>query len=313
MIVFGPIVSRRLGKSLGINNVPLKTCSYACIYCQLGATSHFLVNRRAFFKPKKLIDAVIRRLQELREHGEIIDYLTLVPNGEPTLDINLGKIISELKHTGIKVAVISNASLLSDYQVREDLKLADWVSLKVDTVDTATWKKLNQPYKSLKHSAILAGILMFSEEFRGTLTTETMLVAGINDSESLLKPLTEFLNMVDPNVAYLQVPSRPPVCKGVKLPSTDILLNAFHLFIEAVDKVKLLINEEEHYYGQIQDLEKELLGISIARPLSKEVLESMLKNANEEWSFVENLKHEGKLEEIHYQDHSFFIHPKNHV
>ena len=137
MFAFGPVPSRRLGRSLGINNIPPKTCSYSCVYCQLGRTSQLIANRQAFYKPKEIFKEVRRKVDEAISRNEKIDYLTFVPDGEPTLDINLGEEISLLRQIGIPIAVLTNASLLWREDVREDLLKADLVSLKVDSVNQA--------------------------------------------------------------------------------------------------------------------------------------------------------------------------------
>jgi wyosine [tRNA(Phe)-imidazoG37] synthetase (radical SAM superfamily) len=133
MIVFGPIPSRRLGRSLGINNIPFKYCTYSCVYCQLGLTNSMTTLNRNFFSPDKIFEETEKRLEQLRISGEKVDYITFVPDGEPTLDINLGVDIDKLKTLGIKLAVITNSSLLIDKNIRNELMLADWVSLKIDT------------------------------------------------------------------------------------------------------------------------------------------------------------------------------------
>ena len=132
MITFGPVPSRRLGRSLGINNIPPKVCSYSCAYCQVGRTTQMEVERRPFYRPEEILDEVREKVENSWEQGKAIDYLTFVPDGEPTLDINLGREIEILKPLGIKVAVISNASLIWNEGVREVLSKADWVSLKVE-------------------------------------------------------------------------------------------------------------------------------------------------------------------------------------
>jgi len=134
MIVFGPVPSRRLGQSLGINNIPPKICTYSCVYCQLGRTAKMQVKRKEFYRPEKLANDVEARIEILRGKEEPVDYLTFVPDGEPTLDVNMDREIELLKHVGVKVAVITNASLIWDADVRETLSKADWVSLKVDAV-----------------------------------------------------------------------------------------------------------------------------------------------------------------------------------
>ncbi|MBA7681298.1 hypothetical protein ES703_89636 [subsurface metagenome] len=120
--------------------------------------------------------------KQVREIGEPIDYLTFVPDGEPTLDVNLGKEIELLKSLDMKIAVITNASLIWHADVRRDLQKADWVSLKVDTVSKQIWRRINQPQKSLQLEVILDGMLKFADGFKGELTTESMLVQGINDN-----------------------------------------------------------------------------------------------------------------------------------
>ena len=130
MIVFGPVPSRRLGRSIGINNIPPKICSYSCIYCQIGRSQQMLINRKEFFTPLEILDKVNKKIQETENHGMAVDYLTFVSDGEPTLDINLGQEIELIKSTGVKIAVISNASLIWREKVQQDLSKADLVSLK---------------------------------------------------------------------------------------------------------------------------------------------------------------------------------------
>jgi wyosine [tRNA(Phe)-imidazoG37] synthetase (radical SAM superfamily) len=119
MLTFGPVPSRRLGRSLGINNIPPKSCTYSCVYCQVGPTPRTEVLPRAFYAPTQIVQEVKAHLARLRERGERVDYLTFVPDGEPTLDSRLGETIDRLRPLGIPIAVISNGSLLSREDVRE--------------------------------------------------------------------------------------------------------------------------------------------------------------------------------------------------
>ena len=147
MKAFGPVPSRRLGQSLGINNIPPKICSYSCIYCQVGKSLKMSVNRTNYYDPDKLIGLIKEKVRKAREFDEHIDYLTFVPDGEPTLDINLDKEIEGLKPLGIKIAVITNGSLLWMKEVRKALQQANLVSVKVDAADDGTWSKVNHPHK----------------------------------------------------------------------------------------------------------------------------------------------------------------------
>jgi wyosine [tRNA(Phe)-imidazoG37] synthetase (radical SAM superfamily) len=133
-IPFGPVPSRRLGRSVGINNIPAKTCSYSCVYCQLGRTSKLRLERGLFYEPERVLRDVEDKIHWARRNEESIDYLTFVPDGEPTLDRRLGEEIRSLRRLGLKIAVITNSSLLWRSDVREDILPADWVSLKVYAV-----------------------------------------------------------------------------------------------------------------------------------------------------------------------------------
>ncbi|HEM61046.1 MAG TPA: radical SAM protein, partial [Chloroflexi bacterium] len=209
-LVFGPVPSRRLGRSLGINNVLAKICSYSCVYCQLGRTIKMSAERQEFYPPEEVVAAVTQRVEEARETGEQIDYLTFVPDGEPTLDINLGREIELLRPLGIPIAVISNSSLIWREDVRTELMGVDWVSVKVDAVREDVWRRVDRPHGSLSLDAILAGLRKFASAFPGELATETMLVRGVNDRPEYLVEVADFLSRLHPYAAYLAVPTRPP-------------------------------------------------------------------------------------------------------
>ncbi|RKY66614.1 MAG: radical SAM protein, partial [Candidatus Latescibacterota bacterium] len=193
MIAFGPVPSRRLGRSLGINNIPPKGCTYSCVYCQVGRTLKMQVERRAFYDPEEILKEVRDKVERSREAGEAMDYLTFVPDGEPTLDVHLGREIELLKPLGIPIAVITNASLIGRGDVREELMKADWVSLKVDAVREEVWRRINQAHHALRLSSILDGMLEFAKAYNGELVTETMLVKGVNDSDALVGEVAHFL------------------------------------------------------------------------------------------------------------------------
>lgn len=141
-LVFGPIPSRRLGRSLGINNSPPKICSYSCVYCQVGLTTHLSTERKEFYSPMIIYTKIKDRLLELKNNKERIDYLSFVPDGEPTLDVNLYETIQLLQDFGIKIAVFTNSSLIWKKEVQAALKLADFVSVKIDALDETTWKHI---------------------------------------------------------------------------------------------------------------------------------------------------------------------------
>lgn len=236
-MVFGPVPSRRLGSSLGINNIPPNVCSYSCVYCQAGRTCQIQTKRRAFYDPADILEAVSEKLKKTDALGMAIDYLTFVPEGEPTLDSLLGKTIALLKPLGIKIAVITNGSLIWKEDVREDLMRADWVSLKVDATGAETWHKINHPHSALKLDAILNGMLEFARRYPGTLVTETMLVKDLNDSVPQLEKVLQFLVRLKPSTAYISLPTRRPAEGWVRPPGEEALQRAYRMFRAQLEHV----------------------------------------------------------------------------
>lgn len=304
---FGPVPSRRLGQSLGINNIPPKICPYSCIYCQIGITLKMEVKRKEFYKPEEIVEDVQERVSQIKGNNQTIDYLSFVPDGEPTLDINLGKEIELLKPLGIKIAVITNASLIWRQDVREDLAKADWISFKVDAVTSDIWRKIDKPYKLLKLETILAGMVKFSKIFKGELTTETMLIQGVNDSRNEIKKISSFLEKLNPHKVYIAIPTRPPAKKGV-LPATEQVINmAYQIFSKKLDKVEYLIGYEGNAFGFTGDVEEDLLNITSVHPMREEGVNEFLAKSNAKWDIIEELIKNRKLIELEYQGKKFYM------
>ena len=307
MITFGPIPSRRLGRSLGINNIPPKICTYSCVYCQIGKTSNMKIQPQAFYPPSQIFNEVQKKVEKSREKGEPIDYLTFVPDGEPTLDVNLGKEIKLIKSLGIKIAIISNSSLIDQKQVRENLKEADLVSLKVDSVEEKIWRKVNHPHRSLSLKSILDGILEFSRIFKGKIITETMLIKNINDDSQYIKKVANFLAQLKPSKSYLSLPIRPPADSRVQSPSEEVVNRSYNLFKEKIKQVECLIGYEGNAFAFTGEVEEDILSITSVHPMREEALKDFLKRAKSNWSIVEELIEQGKLVESEYEGHKFYI------
>jgi len=306
MIVFGPVPSRRLGKSLGINNIPAKNCSYNCVYCQVGKTLAMKSEREAFYEADKIINECKKRLEEIKAKGNMIDYLTFVADGESSLDINLGKEIQELKSLGVKVAVITNASLIIKKDVCEDLACADWVSLKVDAINDNIWHRINRPLKRLDHLEILNSMIAFAAKYTGQLVTETMLVKGINDKEEEFKAIASFLIKLKPKKAYISVPTRPPANNII--PAKEFKVNAaYQIFSGKGIKTELMIGYEGNDFFSTGSIEKDLLSITAVHPVKKEAVELLLSQAGAEWVSVDRLIKEGKIIKIDYQGETFYM------
>lgn len=307
MIAFGPVPSRRLGKSLGINNIPPKICTYSCVYCQLGRTHNMQVTRKKFYKTEEILHAVEKKVRESRKRKEPIDYLTFVPDGEPTLDINLGEEIERLKPLGIKIAIITNSSLIWNEAIRDDLSKADWVSVKIDVISQNIWHKINRPHGSLKLQEILKRISEFSHSFNGYLSTETMLIQGINDNSSELENIADFISNLDVKKSYLSIPTRPPAEKWVKPVTEYKINNAYQIFRERGIDVEHLIGYEGNAFAYTGNAEEDLLSITSVHPMKKEAVTEFLKKADSNWDVIKKLLEEKKLVEITYQDNKFYV------
>lgn len=307
MIAFGPVPSRRLGRSLGINNIPPKICTYSCVYCQLGRTLKMEIDRRPFYEPHELLSVVAAKVARTREAGECIDYLSFVPDGEPTLDINLGREIERLKPLGIPIAVITNSSLIWRQDVRQDLMGADWVSLKVDAVEEEVWRQVNRPHGSLDLSSILEGALEFARNYGGELATETMLVAGLNDGEEHLRAIAAFLARLQPDRAYLAVPTRPPAEPWALPPDEQAVNRAYHILGKEIEQVEYLIGYEGNVFASTGDVEEDLLSITAVHPMRQDAVSRFLDRAGATWAVVQRLVAQDRLVAADYDGHRFYL------
>jgi wyosine [tRNA(Phe)-imidazoG37] synthetase (radical SAM superfamily) len=311
MIAFGPVPSRRLGRSLGINHIPPKICTYSCVYCQLGRTIKMQVNRQAFYNPQEVQREVEEKVRKAQASGETLDYLTFVPDGEPTLDINLGDEIERLRPLGIKIAVISNASLISREDVQADLAKADWVSLKVDAATEAAWRRVDRPHKALQLDAIHEGMRQFAKSYRGKLMTETMLITGINDGEDELQKIAEFLTHLKPDTAYLAIPTRPPAETWAQPPDEGVINRAYQILNGTLAHVEYLIGYEGNAFAFTGNAEEDLLSITAVHPMREDAVDEFLDRAKADWSIVRHLVAEGQVIETDYDGRRFFLRKLN--
>lgn len=307
MIAFGPVPSRRLGQSLGINNIPPKSCSYSCVYCQVGRTPTRRIDLGEFYPPDAIVSAVTARVLEIQQRWEPLDALTFVADGEPTLDAHLGREIELLRPLGVRIAVISNASLLWREEVRESLRLADWVSLKVDAVREEAWRRMNQPHPSLRLEVMLQGMLDFSASFEGTLVSETILIAGVNDADESIAGVARFLEKLQPSTAYLGIPTRPPAERWAGPASERTVTHAHELLSERLSRVELLTGHEGIGFGTTGNAEADLLSITSVHPMREDAIRTLLAGSGGDWGLVERLVKTGALAEIEYRKETFFF------
>jgi wyosine [tRNA(Phe)-imidazoG37] synthetase (radical SAM superfamily) len=276
--VFGPVPSRRLGRSLGINTLSGKTCTYNCVYCQVGATTHCSIRRKAFLDPEELLNCVTHRIKLLTEQGVQIDYISFVSNGEPTLDLRLAEEIRLLRACGHRIAVFTNASLLWRDDVKEDLLLAEYVSVKIDTVREATWRLINRPHRRLRFPAILASISEFTRSFGGVLTTETMLVKDINDTVDEVRAVAHYLASLRRGKSYFAIPVRPPAERFAQVPDPERLAEISDFAGNNVPDAEMLFSSGGAGFEGTGSVEEELLGILSVHPMRQEEAERFVRN-----------------------------------
>ncbi|MEJ2008589.1 MAG: radical SAM protein [Acidobacteriota bacterium] len=229
--VFGPVPSRRLGRSLGIDPIPFKTCNWNCVYCQLGRTTPLTNVRRNYFPPRAIVAEVSEALKS-RQAAEI-DWVTFVGSGEPTLHASLGWMIREVKGmTSVPVAVITNGSLLYQPEVCEELMAADAVLPTLDAGNEELYRTINRPHPSLTYDSLVDGLIAFRAVYTGRLWLEVMLVGGLNDTEEALRELAAVLQRIHPDEVHINLPIRPPAEPWVKPPEEEGLMRATALLGE---------------------------------------------------------------------------------
>lgn len=206
--IFGPVPSRRLGRSLGVDLVPYKTCTFDCIYCDLGRTINKTILREPYIKPQEIIIELesVSSIKSIKP-----DYITLSGSGEPTLNRNIGEIIHAIKsYTSIPLAVLTNGSLLFIEEVRNDLLEADVVLPSLDAISNATFQCLNRPHQSLKIEEIISGLIQFRKQYRHQLWLEVVFCRGINDDKREIERLKGIIERIGPDRVQLNTPVRPP-------------------------------------------------------------------------------------------------------
>lgn len=234
--VFGPVPSRRLGQSLGIDTILLKTCNWNCVYCQLGRTVPS-INVRCEYVPAEEI--LLEAEQVLKSHmnGEI-DWVTFVGSGEPTLHVRIGWLIRQIKTmTDKPIAVITNGSLLYLPEVRDELMVADAILPTLDAGTAMLYRKINRPHPQATFERLVDGLIAFREEYRGKLWVEVMLVRGLNDTPQALEDIAQILQRVKPDAVHINLPTRPPAETWAQPTDDEGLMRAISILGNAAEVV----------------------------------------------------------------------------
>ncbi len=305
-MIYGPVPSRRLGLSLGVDIIPFKTCSYDCIYCQLGRTTEQTLERRSYVT----ISSLINQLKEVLELNKGIDYITFSGSGEPTLNQDIGEIIRKVKElTCIPVAVLTNGSLLWEERVRKDLSYADLVVPSLDAVSEEVFHRVNRPASGLSIKKVLRGLKNFTRGFKGKAHLEVMLVKEMNDSEEEMVKINRFLKGLRVHKVELNTVVRPPGESGAKALNNEELIRIKDLFDPGV-KVELISDfRKESSRPYHRDLEKAIIELLSRRPVRREEMAACLGvHLNEIMKSLHNLerrkiihrKEEGERKEVYF-------------
>ena len=300
MFTYGPVPSRRLGRSLGVSLIPPKTCSYSCVYCQLGRTNCLKVRRESFFPKGEVLSEIERQLANTE-----VDFITFVGDGEPTLSADLGWLIRKCKEsTSRPVAVITNGSLLFRSDVRQDLLEADVVIPSLDAGNEEVFKKINRPHGAISFDAMLQGQVNFRSQYRGQIWLEVMLVHGVNDSDSELRDIHTAFNRVEPDGIYIITPIRPPAESWVKPPPPERILRAQ----EILGQSTAIDNIESGTFGlkAFVNAREAILEIGSRHPLR---LEQALKIEDEfsETGTIDKMIKDKEIVEISYNTSKYLL------
>jgi wyosine [tRNA(Phe)-imidazoG37] synthetase (radical SAM superfamily) len=309
VIAFGPVPSRRLGRSLGINHLPTKVCTYSCIYCQVGRTTRLRVRRSKHAEVAEVIEVVRSRVEAVQASGERIEWLSFVPEGEPTLEANLGSMIRGLRPLGIPIAVFTNGSLLEREDVRSDLAQADWVSVKVDVVEEGPWWMINGPHRRLRLRRVLDGMREFAGGYGGVLATETMLLASLNDGEAALRSTASFVAELNPSKAYLAVPTRPPAERWARPASESAVTRAYEVFRGLQGRAELLVESEGDSFAVAGGVREELMAITAVHPMRERAVRRLLERTDSNWDVVAAMIEAGELVVTTYGGQRYVVRP----
>ncbi|PKN71792.1 MAG: radical SAM protein [Candidatus Cloacimonetes bacterium HGW-Cloacimonetes-3] len=296
--LFGPVMSRRLGVSLGVDLVPYKYCPLNCVYCEVQSTTNLSVQREEFFVTKEIIDELDSFLQNKPQ----LDYITFSGAGEPTLNSGLGQIVSYIKenYPAYKLALLTNGVLFNDPRVRKEVMGCDIVLPSLDAASQAVFQKINRPHSALNLDVIIEGLVKFRREYMGKIWLEVFLIPGINDGETELCAMRDAIRQINPDLVQLNSLDRPGTEAWVKPLSLSAIKQVRRFFssslpmpVEVIAKVK--------YNTQANRMDEEVINLLHntlkRRPSTAEDLSAMLDiHINEVGKVLRQLHLEGRVQ-----------------
>jgi len=300
MYAYGPIPSRRLGRSIGVSPIPAKTCTYSCVYCQLGRTNHLQLQRESFF-PK---EDILRDMLILADPATA-DVITFVGDGEPTLNRDLGWLIHQIKQaSSLPVAVITNGALLQQPEVRDNLAEADIVLPSLDAGTDYLFRQINRPHGQLDFAKVVQGLIDFRKEYSGKIWLEVMLVKGLNDNERALKAIKEQADEVNPDRIYITTPIRPPAEKWVQPPTPDRILTAQKILRSAANISDL--EQGEFGLDQFAGVQEAVREIATRHPLREEQARTIAQKFDQEQELLDMIR-KGEIVRYQYGQTTYLI------
>lgn len=305
--VFGPVPSRRLGRSLGVDLVPFKTCSYDCIYCQLGRTTDKTVERREWVP----LDEVVAELKD--KLSTCPDYITLSGSGEPTLYSRTGELIARVREiTDVPVAVLTNGSLLWDPIVRRELLNADLVIPSLDAGDSAMFETVNRPHKSISFEQMLEGLIAFREEYRGEYWLEVFLLSGCSAVAGEVRKIADCVRRINPDRVQLNTATRP-TAEDFAIMADQAEMKEFSLLFDPPAEI-IADYRGVHTKSDFKVGRESVLEMILRRPCSLEDIADGLKmHRNEVIKYVEELDAGGLLEKRPSGDKLFYSGKQSHL
>jgi len=303
--LFGPVPSRRLGMSLGVDLIPHKTCTFNCIYCECGPTTD-LTTKIEEYVP---FNEVIKELKYFFKNNPVPDYITFSGAGEPTLNSSIGEVLKFIKSTwpNTPVAVLTNGSLLSDKKVRAKLLNADLVLPSLDSASELTFRKINRPFHNLKLNEYIQGLVDFRKEFNGKILLEVLILPGYNDNIRDLELLKKAFERIKPDTIQLNTLDRPGAIKGLKAAGKKKLQGIVDFW--NLDNVEIIaaVPERRDIKSYREDVETAILETIVRRPCTLDDLAKILGiHINEINKYLGVLEDEDKIETIQQKRGIFY-------
>ena len=303
--IFGPVPSRRLGMSLGVDLVPHKVCSLDCVYCECGKTTKLTTDRMEYI----LYDKVTAELAHFFENNPAPDYITFSGSGEPTLNSRIGDVLQFIKRTkpGIPVAVLTNGTLFYDKQVRSEILDADVVLPSLDAASQEVFDKINRPNPKLTVNEYIDGIVTFRNEYKGKIWLEVLIIPGYNDSESELILLKEAFNRIKPDSIQVNTLDRPGTVENLRSATRAELQRVVDFWDMENVEIISAAPDRKNIKSYREDIETAILETIFRRPCTVDDLVKILgRHINEVNKYLDVLEAEGKIEHVRQERGVFY-------